>query len=52
MSRMKFLAVLLVLIMVGAVLLNFAFNRRIERLKEEVKRREGQLKRLKRRHCL
>jgi NADH:ubiquinone oxidoreductase subunit 6 (subunit J) len=47
---MKFLAVLLVLIMVGAVLLSFAFDRQIERLKGEVKHLEDRLERLKRRH--
>jgi hypothetical protein len=44
---MNFLVILPALIMVGAVLLNFAFDRRIERLKGEAKRLEDQLERLK-----
>jgi NADH:ubiquinone oxidoreductase subunit 6 (subunit J) len=47
---MKFLAILLVLIIVGAVLVSVAFDRRVKRLKGKVERLEGQLERLKSRY--
>jgi ABC-type uncharacterized transport system YnjBCD permease subunit len=44
-----FLATLSALIMVGAVVVSFAFDRRVKRLTGKVERLEGKLERLKHR---
>jgi chaperonin cofactor prefoldin len=46
---MNFLATLSALTMVGTVLVSFAFDRGVKRLKGKVERLEGELERLRRR---
>jgi hypothetical protein len=47
---MTFLAILSALILVGAVVVSFAFDRGVKRLTRKVERLEGELERLRRRY--